>query len=64
MANYRTKLRNIGCAELDVNSLKRKDSDPRTSSNQVKKPRLAVNYYPDYPTGLSKEKLEEERVAL
>ncbi|KAK0148560.1 putative nuclease HARBI1 [Merluccius polli] len=39
MANYRTKLRNIGCAELDVNSLKRKE-------------------------GLSKEKLEEERVAL
>ncbi|KAK0140601.1 hypothetical protein N1851_022415 [Merluccius polli] len=65
MANYQTKLRNIGCAELDVNSLKRKEGDPRTSSNQVKKPRRAeVNYYPDYPTGLSKEKLEEERVAL
>ncbi|XP_070845586.1 sterile alpha motif domain-containing protein 3 [Chaetodon trifascialis] len=65
MANYRTKLRNIECVELNVNSLKRKQGDPRTSPNQVKKPRRAeVNYCPNYPTGQSKESLEEERLSL
>lgn len=45
MANYRTKLWNIGCAELNVNSLKCK-GDHHTSPNQVKKPRSSeVNYY-------------------
>lgn len=65
MANYRTKLRNIGCAELNVNSLKHKQGDRHTSMNQVKKPRRAeVNYCPNYPTGQSKESLEDERLAL
>lgn len=65
MANYRTKMRNIGCAELNVNSLKRKQDDQRTSANQVKKARRAeVNYCPDYPTGQSQETLEEERLSL
>ncbi|XP_066504331.1 sterile alpha motif domain-containing protein 3-like [Hoplias malabaricus] len=63
MANYRTKLRNIGCSELNVNSLKR--SGQRTSPNQVKKARRAeVNYYPDYPAGQTKESLEQERLSL
>lgn len=65
MANYRTKLWNVGCEELNVNSFKRKQGDPRTSPNQVKKPRRAqVNYCPNYPTGQSKESLEDERLAL
>ncbi|XP_029956485.1 sterile alpha motif domain-containing protein 3-like isoform X1 [Salarias fasciatus] len=65
MANYRTKLRNIGCSELTVNSLKRKQGDSRTSPNQVKKARRAeVNYCPDYPSGQSQDSLEEERLAL
>ncbi|MEQ2314672.1 hypothetical protein AMECASPLE_014601, partial [Ameca splendens] len=65
MANYRTKLRNLGCSELNVNSFKRGPSDPRTAPNQVKKPRRAeVNYCPDFPTGQTKESLEEERLAL
>ena len=65
MANYRTKLRNLGCSELSVNSFKRGPSDLRTAPNQVKKPRKAeVNYCPDYPTGQTKESLEEERLAL
>ncbi|KAL3045387.1 hypothetical protein OYC64_013623 [Pagothenia borchgrevinki] len=65
MGNYRTKLRNIGCSELTVNSLKRQQDDQRTSRNQVKKPKRAeVNYYPDYPTGQTKRSLEEERLAL
>ncbi|XP_051804189.1 uncharacterized protein LOC127534019 isoform X2 [Acanthochromis polyacanthus] len=65
MANYRTMLRNIGCTELTVNSLKRKQGDSRTSPNQVKKARRAeVNYCPDYPSGQSQDSLEEERLAL
>ncbi|KAL6471738.1 hypothetical protein MHYP_G00203880 [Metynnis hypsauchen] len=65
MANFRTKLRNIVCSELSVNSLKRAQSGQRTSPNQVKKPRRAeVNYYPDYHVGQTKESLEQERLSL
>ncbi|XP_049333213.1 sterile alpha motif domain-containing protein 3-like isoform X2 [Astyanax mexicanus] len=65
MANFRTKLRNIGCSELNVNSLKRKQSGQHTSPNQVKKPRRAeVNYCPDFPVGHTKESLEQERLSL
>ncbi|XP_013856402.1 uncharacterized protein LOC106512290 [Austrofundulus limnaeus] len=65
MANYRTKLRNLGCSELNVNSFKRGLSEPRTAPNQVKKPKRAeVNYCPDFPTGQTKESLEQERLAL
>ncbi|KAM9468204.1 uncharacterized protein Hap1MRO34_014871 [Clarias gariepinus] len=63
MANYRTKLRNIGCSELNINSHKRKGSIG--SPNQVKKPRKAeVNYCPDYPMGVTKETLENQRITL
>ncbi|XP_072564525.1 uncharacterized protein [Paramormyrops kingsleyae] len=63
MANYRTKLRNIGCSELNINSHKRKGSTG--SPNQVKKPRKAeVNYCPDYPVGETKETLENQRITL
>ena len=64
MVNYHTKLRNIGCSELNVNSFERKQSDPRTSSDQVKPGKAEVNYYPDYPTGQTKDSLEDERLAL
>ncbi|XP_065107472.1 sterile alpha motif domain-containing protein 3-like [Paramisgurnus dabryanus] len=63
MANFRTKLRNIGCSELNINSHKRKGSVG--SPNQVKKPKKAeVNYCPDYPLGETKETLEHQRIAL
>ncbi|XP_077072666.1 uncharacterized protein LOC143746383 [Siphateles boraxobius] len=63
MANYRTKLRNIGCSELNINSHKRKGS--MGSPNQVKKPRKAeVNYCPDYPYGETKDTLEKQRMTL
>ena len=65
MANFRTKLRNIGCSELNVNSLKHKQSGQHTSPNQVKKPRRAeVNFCPDFPVGHTKESLEQERLLL
>ncbi|XP_026163312.1 uncharacterized protein LOC113130707 [Mastacembelus armatus] len=65
MANYRTRLRNIGCPELSINAVKEKRSSMSQGPNQVKKPRKAeVNYCPEYPSGETKESLEEERQAL
>ncbi|XP_024116549.1 uncharacterized protein LOC112138208 [Oryzias melastigma] len=65
MANYRTRLRNIGCQELIINGMKEKRVSMTSSPNQVKKPRKAeVNFCPDYPAGETKESLEEEREAL
>nr|XP_043908836.1 sterile alpha motif domain-containing protein 3-like [Solea senegalensis]XP_043908843.1 sterile alpha motif domain-containing protein 3-like [Solea senegalensis]XP_043908850.1 sterile alpha motif domain-containing protein 3-like [Solea senegalensis]XP_043908860.1 sterile alpha motif domain-containing protein 3-like [Solea senegalensis] len=65
MANYRTRLRGIGCPELSINAMKEKDGSLNHSPNQVKKPRKAeVNYCPGYPAGESKESLEAERQAL
>ncbi|KAL4008928.1 hypothetical protein ACER0C_002780 [Sarotherodon galilaeus] len=52
MANVRTKLRGLGCAEVLVNSLKNK---PR---------RAEVNYCPQYPKGETTDSLEKERIAL
>ncbi|KAI4832853.1 hypothetical protein KUCAC02_015797 [Chaenocephalus aceratus] len=64
MANYRTRLRNIGCTELSINAMKEKRGKSQ-GPNQVKKPRKAeVNYCPDYPVGETKDSLEEERQAL
>lgn len=48
MANYRTRLRNIGCQELTINSVKEKRRGMGPGPNQVKKPRKAeVNFCPD-----------------
>ncbi|KAI4799870.1 hypothetical protein KUCAC02_016409, partial [Chaenocephalus aceratus] len=64
MANYRTRLRNIGCTELSINAMKEKRGTSQ-GPNQVKKPRKAeVNYCPDYSVGETKDSLEEERQAL
>lgn len=64
MANYRTKLRSLGCPEMSINSMKnRKPSN--SSPNQVKKPKRAeVNFCPHYPAGEDQETLEKERVEL
>lgn len=65
MANYRTRLRSIGCPELSVNAMKEKRGTASQGPNQVKKPRKAeVNFCPDYPAGETKESLEDERQAL
>ncbi|XP_026158974.1 uncharacterized protein LOC113128125 [Mastacembelus armatus] len=60
-----TRLRNIGCPELSINAVKEKRSSMSQGPNQVKKPRKAeVNYCPEYPSGETKESLEEESQAL
>ncbi|CAM4557710.1 unnamed protein product [Leuciscus chuanchicus] len=65
MANYRTRLRSIGCPELSINAVKEKRGAMSHGPNQVKKPRKAeVNYCPDYLAGETKDSLEEERKAL
>lgn len=65
MANYRTRLRNIGCPELSINSVKRKGDAAGKCPNQVKKPKRAeVNFCPDYPVDETKESLEKEREEL
>ncbi|XP_076733123.1 uncharacterized protein LOC112430670 isoform X1 [Maylandia zebra] len=65
MANVRTKLRGLGCAEVLVNSLKNKAQDKSKAALNVKKPRRAeVNYCPQYPKGETTDSLEKERIAL
>lgn len=63
MANFRTKLRGLGCYEVTINSLKNKAQDK--AALNVKKPRRAeVNYCPQHPKGETTDTLEIERIAL
>ncbi|XP_061905620.1 uncharacterized protein LOC133651640 isoform X1 [Entelurus aequoreus] len=65
MANYRTKLRNLGCPELSINSLKHKPADRCQPAYDVKKPRkVEVNFSPPFPAGETQDSLEGERLAL
>ncbi|XP_055040333.2 uncharacterized protein [Misgurnus anguillicaudatus] len=65
LGNYRAKLRNIGCAEVIVNSLKHKPDGISSPAYQVKKPRKAeVNYCPSLPQGETPESLEAVRLTL
>ncbi|KAK2825411.1 hypothetical protein Q7C36_019338 [Tachysurus vachellii] len=65
LANYRTKLRNLGCTEVTVNSVKHKPDGISSPAYRVKKPRKAeVNYCPPHPQGETEETLEEVRKTL
>lgn len=65
MANYRTKMRNIGCPEVTINALKNKSGDDCRPAKNVKKPKKAeVNYCPSNPAGETDESLENVRVEL
>lgn len=65
MANYRTKLRNLECPELSINSLKHKPTDRYHPAYAVKKPRKAeVNFCPSYQAGETQDSLESERLAF
>uniref|UniRef100_A0A673JYL1 PB1 domain-containing protein n=1 Tax=Sinocyclocheilus rhinocerous TaxID=307959 RepID=A0A673JYL1_9TELE len=58
MGNYRQKLRNAGCSELDNN----RDDGSRVPQ---KKPRRSeINFLPDNPVGLEDAALEHEREQL
>lgn len=65
MGNYRSKLRGLGCPELDVNSVARKHPHDRAPAKNIKNPRkVEVNYLPPHPKGETKESLEKEREEL
>lgn len=65
MNNFRSKLRGLGCPEVKVNSLKRKQTYDQYQSKNLKKPKKAeVNYLPPHAQGESTASLEKERVEL
>ncbi|XP_034538945.1 uncharacterized protein LOC117812354 [Notolabrus celidotus] len=65
MGNYRSKLRGLGCPELDVNSLQKKRANEKTPAKNVKKARKGeANYLPPHPLGETKESLEQQRLDL
>ncbi|XP_037634305.1 sterile alpha motif domain-containing protein 3-like [Sebastes umbrosus] len=65
MGNYRSKLRGLGCPEIDVNSLSKKRAHEKASAKNIKKPRKAeVNYLPPHPQGETEGSLEHQRVEL
>ncbi|XP_066560656.1 uncharacterized protein LOC136749911 [Amia ocellicauda] len=63
MANYRTKLRNLGCPELTVNNLKQKHPDETLPARNVKKPKDRGELFTTLP-GETKETLEKETEEL
>ncbi|XP_052400084.1 sterile alpha motif domain-containing protein 3-like [Carassius gibelio] len=65
MNNFRSKLRGLGCPEVKVNSLKRKQTYDQYPAKNLKKPKKAeVNYLPPHAQGESTASLEKERVEL
>ncbi|XP_034028290.1 uncharacterized protein LOC117512363 [Thalassophryne amazonica] len=65
MASYRSKLRGLGCPELDVNSLKKKRAHEKAPAKNIKKPKRAeVNYLPPHPQGETEGTLENVRLEL
>ncbi|KAL7393813.1 hypothetical protein ABVT39_026793 [Epinephelus coioides] len=63
LGNYRSKLRQAGCSEVDVNKKRKGDVDD--SPFTLKKPKRGeVNHVPDHPQHHDDSTLEEERVAL
>ncbi len=65
MSNYRTKLRNLGCSELTVNSMKHKPMGVSNPAFGVKKPRKAeVNFCPSFLPGETPDSMEQIRVSL
>lgn len=65
MNNFRSKLRGLGCPEVEVNSLKRKTTHDHYPAKNLKKPKKAeVNYLPPHGQGETAASLEKERVEL
>jgi len=58
--NFRSKLRGLGCPEVEVNLLKRKTTHDKYPAKNVKKPKKAeVNYLPPHAQGESTASLEK-----
>ena len=65
MGNFQSKLRDSGCEELLVNSLKRKGDHDKHTAKNIKKPSKAeVNFLPGYQPDESEATSEILRVSL
>lgn len=65
MGNYRSKLRGLGCPELDINSVRRKRAFEKAPAKNIKKPRkMEVNFLPPHQPGETEESLELERLEI
>ncbi|XDV12036.1 hypothetical protein PO909_000791 [Leuciscus waleckii] len=66
LANYRSRLRSLGCPEVTVNALKHKPEGTSSPAYGIKKPKKAeVNYTcPGFPAGETTESQEKMRVDL
>ena len=65
MGNYRSKLKKLGCPELEVSTLSKKRGHEKAPAKNIKKPRKAeVNFLPPHPQGETEKCLEHERVDL
>ncbi|KAL1249299.1 hypothetical protein QQF64_020304 [Cirrhinus molitorella] len=65
LANYRSKLRRLGCPEVTVNALKYKPEGKHSPAYGIKNPKKAeVNYCPAFPAGEIAESQEKMRVEL
>ncbi len=65
LANYRSKLRRLGCPEVTMNALKHKPEGKHSPAYGIKKPKKAeVNYCPVFPAGETVESQEKMRVEL
>ncbi|XP_046707285.1 uncharacterized protein LOC124387164 [Silurus meridionalis] len=65
MSNYRTKLRNLGCSVVTINSMKHKPTGISNPAFGVKKPPKAeVNFCPSFLPGETPDSMEQVRVSL
>ncbi len=65
LANYRSKLRRLGCPEVTMNALKHKPEGKHSPAYGIRKPKKAeVNYCPVFPAGETVESQEKMRVEL
>lgn len=64
LSNYRSKLRQAGCAEVSINQKKRGSEDDCTSPSLKRPKRGEINHVPDHPENYNDDSLEDERLAL
>ncbi|CAL8238231.1 unnamed protein product, partial [Merluccius merluccius] len=64
LGNYRSKLRQAGCNEVNVNKKRKGGGEDDSPFTLKKAKRGEVNHVPDYPQHHDDSTLEEERVSL
>uniref|UniRef100_A0A3B1IYE8 Uncharacterized protein n=1 Tax=Astyanax mexicanus TaxID=7994 RepID=A0A3B1IYE8_ASTMX len=64
LGNYRAKLRDAGCSEVNINRKRERGQVEGLKGRMKKSKRAEVNFLPDHPAGQSDESLEKERVSI